>query len=133
VSGCPNGCGQHHVAAIGFQGSARKVGGRAVPQYFVLVGGGVGADGARFGRLAAKIPARRVPQALDRLVALWREERREGEDASAFFARVEPARARAALADLAELAEGELAPQDVVDLGESAEFRPETGEGECAT
>ena len=40
ISGCPNGCGQHHIAAIGFQGSVRKVGYPALPQYFVLVGGG---------------------------------------------------------------------------------------------
>ena len=132
VSGCPNGCGQHHIAAIGFQGSARKVGAQAVPQYFVLVGGGLGPDGARFGRLAAKIPARRVPEALERLVALYRAERAEGEDAPAFFARLEPARAKAALGDLAELSPADVRPEDLVDLGESAAFRPETGEGECA-
>jgi sulfite reductase (NADPH) hemoprotein beta-component len=132
VSGCPNGCGQHHVAAIGFQGSARKVAGRAVPQYFVLVGGGLGPDGARFGRLAAKIPARRVPAALERLVALYRAERAAGESAPAFFARVDPARARAALADLADLPPDAVAPEDLVDLGERAAFRPETGDGECA-
>ena len=40
ISGCPNGCGQHHIATIGFQGSVRRIGGRAVPQYFVMVGGG---------------------------------------------------------------------------------------------
>ena len=133
VSGCPNGCGQHHVAAIGFQGSARKVGSQAVPQYFVLVGGGLGPDGARFGRLAAKIPARRVPQALERLVALYRAERVEGEDAPAFFARLDPARAKEALRDLAELAPADVRADDLVDLGESTAFRPETGEGECAT
>jgi sulfite reductase beta subunit-like hemoprotein len=132
VSGCPNGCGQHHVAAIGFQGSARKVGNRAVPQYFVLVGGGLGPEGARFGRLAAKVPARRVPEALARLVALYRAERRAGEGADAFFARVEPARARAAIGELAELAPDAVTGEDVVDLGDAAPFRPETGEGECA-
>ena len=63
---------------IGFQGSVRKVGEQAVPQYFVLVGGGLSAEGARFGRLAAKIPARRVPQAVDRLVALYLAERQPG-------------------------------------------------------
>jgi sulfite reductase (ferredoxin) len=133
VSGCPNGCGQHHVAAIGFQGSARKVGGKAVPQYFVLLGGAVGSDGARFGRLAAKIPARRVPQALERLVALYVAERGQGESAPAFFARVDPARARTALAELADLAPETVAPEDLVDLGDAVEFRPETGAGECAT
>ncbi|HVQ23952.1 MAG TPA: nitrite/sulfite reductase, partial [Planctomycetota bacterium] len=41
ISGCPNGCGQHHVAGIGFQGSVRQMGGRVLPQYFVMLGGGV--------------------------------------------------------------------------------------------
>ena len=59
ISGCPNGCGQHHIATIGFQGSVRKIGGRAVPQYFVMVGGGVADGAASFARHAAKIPARR--------------------------------------------------------------------------
>ncbi len=27
ISGCPNGCGQHHIATIGFQGSVRRIGG----------------------------------------------------------------------------------------------------------
>jgi sulfite reductase beta subunit-like hemoprotein len=75
ISGCPNGCGQHHIAGLGFQGSIRKLDGRAVPQYFVMVGGDVGPDGARFGRLAAKIPARRGPAAIERLLALYGAER----------------------------------------------------------
>ena len=50
ISGCPNGCGQHHIATIGFQGSVRRLGGRAVPQYFVMVGGGAIERGASFGR-----------------------------------------------------------------------------------
>ncbi len=45
ISGCPNGCGQHHVASIGFQGSIRKLGDRVVPQYFVMIGGGTGQAG----------------------------------------------------------------------------------------
>src|SRR5437764_13921540 len=79
ISGCPNGCGQHHIATIGFQGSVRRLGSRAVPQYFVLVGGATDESGASFGRLAAKIPARRAPQAVDRLVDLYQAERLDGE------------------------------------------------------
>ena len=78
ISGCPNGCGQHHIATIGFQGSVRRIGARAVPQYFVMVGGGAEHGGATFGRLAAKIPARRIPEvgrSADRDVRA-REERR---------------------------------------------------------
>jgi sulfite reductase (NADPH) hemoprotein beta-component len=132
VSGCPNGCGQHHVAGIGFQGSARKLDGRPVPQYFVLVGGGCDDGGARFGRLAAKVPARRVPQVVERLVALYRAERAPGESATAFFARVPLERAKAVLKDLGELTTESARPDDFIDPGEDRAFAPETSEGECA-
>jgi sulfite reductase (NADPH) hemoprotein beta-component len=132
VSGCPNGCSQHHVATIGFQGSARKVGDQAVPQYFVLIGGGLSAEGARFGHLAGKVPARRVPAALDLLTNLYLAERQPGEGAPAFFARVAPERAKAALAALSELGPATLRPEDLVDLGEAHPYRTDTLEGECA-
>ena len=132
ISGCPNGCGQHHIAAIGFQGSVRRVGARAVPQYFVMIGGGMIDGGATFARLAAKIPARRIPEAVERLIALYGSERQDGESASAFFARIEIARAKAVLADLEPLAEADASPADFVDLGEAGEFAPEILEGECS-
>jgi sulfite reductase beta subunit-like hemoprotein len=132
ISGCPNGCGQHHIATLGFQGSIRKIDGRAVPQYFVLVGGGVGSDGARFGRLAAKIPARRAVEALEGLVALYIADRTEGESAEAYFARVDIATVKRALGALESLSLDEAQPPDFVDLGEDAEFRPEVMAGECS-
>ena len=78
ISGCPNGCGRHHIAGLGFQGSVRKLGGKAIPQYFVMVGGGPEGDGVRFARLAAKIPARRMTEALERLIDLYLREREHG-------------------------------------------------------
>ncbi|HKC26310.1 MAG TPA: nitrite/sulfite reductase [Thermoanaerobaculia bacterium] len=133
VSGCPNGCGQHHVADLGFQGSVRKVGGRAVPQYFLMAGGGVDANGTRFGRVAARIPAHRIPEALDRVLALYRKERGEGESAAAFLARVSADRLKEELRDLEPLTPETARPEDFVDLGESEAYRVETKEGECAT
>ena len=132
ISGCPNGCGQHHIATIGFQGSVRRVGARAVPQYFVMVGGGITDRGASFARLAAKVPARRITAAVDRLIALYTQERLAGEPAPAFFARVDLARVKAVLADLEALAEAEASALDFVDLGEEGDFAPEVLDGECA-
>jgi sulfite reductase (NADPH) hemoprotein beta-component len=117
ISGCPNGCGQHHVAGLGFQGSVRRLGEKTVPQYFVMVGGGLGQDGAHFARLAAKVPARRMPLAVERLVALYQAGRDEGEAASAFFRRVDVARVKAVLADLELLPAAQAEPLDFVDLG----------------
>ena len=132
ISGCPNGCGQHHIAGLGFQGSVRQVAGRAAPQYFVMVGGGIHDDGARFARLAAKIPARRLPEALDRLIDLFVAQRAEGETARAYFQRVDLAQVKAALAGLEALPPEQATPQDFVDLGEQGEFKLETMEGECS-
>jgi sulfite reductase (NADPH) hemoprotein beta-component len=132
MSGCPNGCGQHHIATIGFQGSVRKLDGQAVPQYFVMVGGGAEGEHTTFGRLAAKVPARRVPQALERLLTLYREERQAGENARAFFRRVEVPRVKAALHDLEVLDTDSADATDFVDLGETDSFQPEVQQGECA-
>jgi sulfite reductase (NADPH) hemoprotein beta-component len=132
ISGCPNGCGQHHVAGLGFQGSVRKLDGRAVPQYFVMVGGGVTDGTAHFARIAAKVPARRAGEALERLVRLYRAEAAEGEPAKAFFRRVEVARVKQALADLETLRAHEATPTDFVDLGDDGEFKVEAMEGECS-
>ena len=39
ISGCPNSCGQHHVADIGFQGVEKREHGRSAPGYLMLLGG----------------------------------------------------------------------------------------------
>ena len=131
ISGCPNGCGLHHIAGVGFQGGMRKVGTKIVPQYFVMVGGVVNQDGAAFGRTAAKIPARRIPAALERLIGLYRAERVGNETATAFFARIELPRVKQLLADLEVMTAEAAEPQDYVDLAEETEFHPEIQEGEC--
>jgi sulfite reductase (NADPH) hemoprotein beta-component len=133
ISGCPNGCGQHHVGSIGFQGSVRKVAGRQVPQYFVLVGGGCSDEGvAHFGKVVSKVPVHRLVEATDRLLALYRERREGEEELGAFFRRVPPALATEALKDLAQLLPNEVGEQDLIDLGESHVFNPEVMDGECS-
>ncbi len=132
ISGCPNGCGQHHIASIGFQGSIRKLGDRAVPQYFVMVGGGADGEGASFGKVVAKIPARRGPEAVERLVELYQAERRAGERLADFFRRADVARVKGALADLERLTDADARPEDFIDLAEDHEFTPEVMDGECS-
>jgi sulfite reductase (NADPH) hemoprotein beta-component len=132
ISGCPNGCGQHHIAGIGFQGSLKKVGSQPAPQYFVMVGGGVGDGITTFGRLAAKIPARRCVHALDRLVKLYQDQRGDREAPLAFFRRVDLGAVKAVLGDLERLSPEDAEPQDFIDLAEVSAFNPEVMEGECS-
>lgn len=79
VSGCPNSCGQHHIATIGLYGAARKVGDRQVPFYQLLLGGQAYDGQVTFAQPVIRIPARRVPEAIFRLVETYRSERAEGE------------------------------------------------------
>ncbi|HYS26365.1 MAG TPA: hypothetical protein VEP46_12195, partial [Vicinamibacterales bacterium] len=133
ISGCPNGCGQHHIGSLGFQGSVRKVGGKALPQYFVLVGGGTSDQGAHFGKVVAKIPARRITEAAGRLIDLYREQRQtETEDLGAFYRRIAPSVATERLKDLVEVDATQTTPDDFIDLGESQAFDPVVMDGECS-
>ena len=134
ISGCPNGCGLHHVAGLGFQGGLRKIDGRPVPQYHVLVGGsggGAGGESARFGRLVAKIPARKVAAATRRLLELYKSQGNGGESVSEFLARAPLPLLKSTIADLEKMDEKDATAEDFIDLGETQAFAPETTEGEC--
>jgi sulfite reductase beta subunit-like hemoprotein len=133
ISGCPNGCGQHHVSTFGFQGSVRKLDGKAVPQYFVMIGGRSDAEGARFGRLVAKVPARRTDEVVERLLDLYRDERVADETPDAFFARLDATRVKLVLKDLETLDAAAATVEDYIDLGEAQAFVPDVQDGECAT
>ncbi|MCZ6696249.1 MAG: nitrite/sulfite reductase [Acidobacteria bacterium] len=133
ISGCPNSCGQHHIAGLGFHGAARNIGGEIVPVYQLFVGGSVDGDGAHFGRRSVKIPARRVAEALTRLLTLYRDEKQEEETALAFFARVDIARVNDTLSDMVKIDASTLAPDDYKDLGADLPFKVETSAGECAS
>ena len=133
ISGCPNGCGQHHIAAVGFQGSLRKVDGRAVPQYFVMVGGGV--DGGRRDLRPARRQDSRAPcgrGARPARASLSPPSAARTRSAAAFFNRADLVTVKTLLADLEPLTAETATNEDFIDLAETTRFRPETTEGECA-
>ena len=103
-----------------------------MPQYFVMLGGGVDGDSASFGRLVAKVPARRCATALERLIKLYAAEKGPQEAPRAFFRRVEPTRIKLLLADLEAMTSEAATSDDFIDLAESKAFAPEMSEGECS-
>ena len=99
----------------------------------MLVGGGITDEGAHFGKVVAKIPARRIAEAAGRLVELYREQRHsESEELGAFYRRITPAVASERLKDLVELNANETTVDDFIDLGESQAFDPVVMDGECS-
>ena len=129
ISGCPNSCGQHHIADIGWHGAAKTVNGTTYPMYQLHLGGGVDESGARFGRQVVKVVAKRVPEAVALLVKLFESDKAEGETPAVFFKRIDPKRVVAALG---EVATATPAGDEQVDIGEDAGFHVAIGAGECA-
>jgi sulfite reductase (NADPH) hemoprotein beta-component len=89
ISGCPNSCGQHHVADIGMTGLMVKgADGVERPHYSLRVGGCVGPD-ARIGeRLDVRVPEEDTPKVIAAIARHYLAERGEGESFKEFVARV---------------------------------------------
>ncbi|HEX3608466.1 MAG TPA: nitrite/sulfite reductase [Solirubrobacterales bacterium] len=135
MSGCPNGCSQHHIANIGFYGASLKVGERQVPAYIPHIGGNYEGGEVIFGtRLKSRLPAKRVPEAVERWVRLYEAERAgEGEEFNPFAERIGAARFEAEVKDLTLPAEFSLETmQQFIDWNRSSPYKVERGEGECA-
>jgi sulfite reductase beta subunit-like hemoprotein len=134
MSGCPNGCGQHHIASIGFYGASIKVGDHTIPAYIPHVGGAYEGGDVRYGqRLKARLPAKRVPEAVERWVRFYESERLEDEEFNAFVDRVGPKEFEARVKDLTMPIEFSLDNMNYfVDWTKNAPFEVIRGEGECA-
>jgi sulfite reductase (ferredoxin) len=134
MSGCPNGCGQHHIADIGFYGASMKVGEHTIPAYIPHVGGVYEGGEVRYGqRLKARLPAKRVPEAVERWVRFYESERADGERFRAFVDRVGTEEFELKVKDLTLPIEFNLENMNhFIDFNREVPFVVQRGEGECA-
>ncbi len=131
VSGCPNSCGQHWIADFGFYGNARKIEGREVPYYLMLLGGGYDEEGLmRFGLAVQSIPARLAPDAVTRVLHHFIANRLPDESFRQYVMRHKVETFRQLTNDLAKPAE--LFPEIYQDWGDEQAYSLQLGRGECA-
>jgi sulfite reductase beta subunit-like hemoprotein len=131
VSGCPNSCGQHWIADFGFYGNARKIDGKEVPYYQMLLGGGFDEQGImRFGLAVQSIPARLAPEAVERVLDHYIATRVPGETFRQYVLRHKVETFRQFTNDLAKPAD--LYPEIYQDWGDETAFSLQLGRGECA-
>jgi sulfite reductase beta subunit-like hemoprotein len=131
VSGCPNSCGQHWTGDIGFYGNARKINGREMPYYQMLLGGGVDSEGIlRFGMAIQSLPARLAPAAVERVLDHFLAHREAGESFRSYVLRFKVETFRSLIADLAKPDTN--APEMFQDWGDEVAYSLQLGRGECA-
>lgn len=109
VTGCPNSCGQHWIADVGIEGKKIKVNDRLVDAYYFCVGGALGLHQATARPVGYRCAATEVPDALERLLGRYLDEREAGENLRRFFARHSDTQLREFLA-------GEMIPAVARDL-----------------
>jgi len=98
VTGCPNSCGQHWIADIGVEGKKIKSDGKMVDAYYFCVGGSVGHFASIARPVGYRCAATDVPDAIERLLLHFQEQRNPHESLRAFLARKSNEQIRAILA-----------------------------------
>ncbi len=134
MSGCPNGCSQHHIANIGFYGASIKVGDHTIPAYIAHLGGNYEGGEVVYGhRLKARLPAKRVPDAVERWIRHYEQNREGGEEFNSFVDRVGTDQFEELVSDLKMPVEFNAENLlHFIDWSRSEPYRVERGEGECA-
>jgi sulfite reductase beta subunit-like hemoprotein len=117
ASGCPNACSHHWTADLGFFGNVRKIDGKVVPHYQMLLGGGYDERGLmRFGLAVQSIPARLAPQAVTRVLDHFIAHRQPGESFRQYVLRHKVETFRELTSDLANPAG--MSPEAYQDWGD---------------
>jgi sulfite reductase (ferredoxin) len=141
VSGCPNSCGQHEIATIGFFGGATRMNNAMVPTYTMLFGGSAGEQG-ELGRAAMRVPAKRVIDTVLKVIELYRQHKSGDETLHEWVVSVTKGKGagaikniedlKAALAQVIQLPSPDMDPDAYMDYGSDSRFSAKTARGECA-
>ena len=141
ISGCPNSCGQHEIATIGFFGGASRIGSVMAPTYTMMFGGSAGERG-ELGRVIMRVPAKRVIDTVLKIIEIYRKNHHEGETLRRWLDNVLKGEAtgsihdtediKRALASVVELPALDQQPEVYQDYGSDTRFTAKTARGECA-
>ncbi len=141
ISGCPNSCGQHEIATIGFYGGASRIEGSMAPTYTMLLGGSSGENG-ELGRTIMRVPAKRVIEVILKIIEIYKEERDKNESLDNWIRRIVNGVGlgkvtnfddlKSALSEVAKLASIVEDPDAYHDYGNDSNFVAKTARGECA-
>ena len=132
ASGCPNGCGQHHLAGIGLQGSSFKAANVEIPCFDIFLGGGNYIGGGRYGTRVTRVPSKRVPQAIRKIIQIYLDNRQEGEPFIDFVDRFGAKNFDPLLDEFKEVGPIHEDIDLYMDWGKEELFQIVRGEGECA-
>src|ERR671918_764884 len=141
ISGCPNSCGQHEIATIGFFGGASRIGAAMAPTYTMLFGGSAGEQG-NLGKAIMRVPARRVIDTIKEIIKTYKNEKHNGQTLNQWINRIVNGEGtgdirniedmKRLLLRVTQLPSIEIEPELYKDYGNDVKFTAKTARGECA-
>jgi sulfite reductase (ferredoxin) len=141
ISGCPNSCGQHEIATIGFFGGASRIGNAMAPTYTMLFGGSAGEQG-ELGKAIMRVPAKRVIDTIQEIIKTYKQERHDSETLSQWINKIVKGEGTGSIRDIEDIKELllpvtqlpsiEKQPESYKDYGNDGKFSAKTARGECA-
>ena len=133
ISGCPNSCGTHHIANIGFFGSSRRMQGHIAPYYQVMLGGHDADNAGAYGLAAGKIHGQHIPQFIEHLTGRYLDEKTSDDETfTSYLERLGKPEIKSILKQYDEIPAYEDDPSYYIDTGDTKEFKLQKGVGECA-
>jgi sulfite reductase (ferredoxin) len=141
ISGCPNSCGQHEIATIGFFGGASRMGTAMAPTYTMLFGGSAEEQG-ELGKAIMRVPAKHVIDTICKIIEIYKQERSGTETLKQWIDKIVKGdgtggikcieNIKATLTPLTQLPPIERDPESYRDYGTDIKFSAKTARGECA-
>lgn len=133
INGCPNACGHHPVGLIAMHGMVRRVQGRPVPFYKLLLGGRKALENTRLAKDSGiVIPAKNVPLFLKDFIKKINERMAEDTDLYAFIDNDAQALAREVAQNYTYVPAYSENKDFYIDWGKTEEFSLDgLGPGEC--
>jgi sulfite reductase (ferredoxin) len=141
ISGCPNSCGQHEIATIGFFGGASRIGTTMAPTYTMLFGGSAG-ELSELGKAIMRVPAKRVIDTIRKIIEIYKQERSDSETLSQWINKIVRGdgtgkiknieNMKVMLTPVVQLPPEEQDPDLYRDYGNGTKFSAKTAKGECA-
>lgn len=141
ISGCPNACGQHGIATIGFFGGGARIGKEMYPNYQMSIGGRSDGD-TMLGATCHRIPAKRVIPVILKIIELFKQNKKPDDTLKEWIHRIVNGKEdseiksvidmRKALDSLTIPPTKEDDPDFYNDYGSDSSYHTKTGKGECA-
>ena len=141
ISGCPNSCGQHQIATIGFYGGGGRHGTDMFPNYTMSLGGKFD-ENSMLGHHTARVPVKRVIPVILKIIELFKENKQPDDSLAKWIDRIVHGNESSKISSVEDIKKEissllippkvEDEPEFYMDYGSDTNYHTITGKGECA-